>query len=281
MSAEHEYEHMIGEDSAELRPTSSPVPVHTPAEEDTQASQPAPAYVSTPEPVATPKLEPEPIRQATLRPFEPAADAYVVPQPPVSNDAPARSQSGGMVAREIIETFLLTLLIFWAVNTITGRFRIEGASMMPTMQEGEYILINKLAYYLEEPERGDIIVLQYPRDPSRDFIKRVIAVPGDEVVIENETVIVNGQLLSEPYINGPPKYSGDWTVPEGEYFVLGDNRNNSSDSHTWGFLPRNLIVGRGWVVYWPAAEMERVPHYEHPLGQVWQPDTQLIVSNEQ
>ncbi len=177
-----------------------------------------------------------------------------------------KSQSGSLIAREIVETILLTLLIFWVVNTVTGRFRIEGSSMMPTMQEGEYVLINKLAYYLDQPERGDIIVLNYPRDPSRDFIKRVIGLPGDVVEVRDQQVLINDTLLNEPYISAEPTYSGRWTVPDDQYFVLGDNRNNSSDSHTWEFLPEDLIVGKGWVIYWPFDKVERVPHYSHEVA---------------
>ncbi|MGB1250645.1 MAG: signal peptidase I [Candidatus Promineifilaceae bacterium] len=177
-------------------------------------------------------------------------------------------QSNSLIAREIIETFLLTLLIFWVVNTMTGRFRIEGSSMMPTMQEGEYVLINKMAYWLNEPTRGDIIVLHYPRDPSRDFIKRIIGVPGDVIEVkDNLTVTVNGTVLTEPYINAKPSYGGRWEVPQGQVFVLGDNRNNSSDSHTWGFLDEELIVGKGWAVYWPVNEVARIPHFDHIVNE--------------
>lgn len=233
------------------------------------------------------------VQQASLRPFDATATITaptrpaepVVATPNVDYDAEepvAQNQPSSLIAREIIETFLLTLLIFWAVNTVTGRFRIEGSSMMPTMQEGEYVLINKLAYYLDEPKHGDIIVLHYPRDPSRDFIKRVIGVPGDLVEITDGEVTVNGQLISEPYINGAPSYSGSWTVPADEFFVLGDNRNNSSDSHTWGFLPRDHIVGKGMVVYWPLDQMEPIPHYPHTIEDaVFAPTTPLIMLDDQ
>jgi signal peptidase I len=192
-------------------------------------------------------------------PFDPVAPESAEPSPtPV-----LYSQSRSAVVREIVETLLLTLLIFWLVNTATGRFRIEGSSMMPTMQEGQYVLINKLAYYLDDPARGDIIVLQYPRDPSRDFIKRVIGVPGDRIEIRDRTVFVNDIPLTEPYVNETPAYTGSWLVPDGEFFVLGDNRNYSSDSHSWGFVPRHEVVGRGWVVYWPVSSMQPVPHHPH------------------
>jgi signal peptidase I len=188
--------------------------------------------------------------------------------PPAAPAEPQREirQPTELVIREIVETLLLTLFIFWIVNAATGRFRIEGHSMLPTLQEGEYIIINKLSYYLEEPERGDIIVLQFPNDRSRDFIKRVIGLPGDQIEVSAGVVHVNGVSLQEPYIQDMPSYSGNWTVPEGQYFVLGDNRNNSSDSHNWSFLPQEDIVGKAWIIYWEPENWGLVPHYNHPVG---------------
>jgi signal peptidase I len=171
-----------------------------------------------------------------------------------------------LLVREIIETLLLTLFIFWIVNTATGRFRIEGYSMLPSLQEGEYIIINKLAYFLEEPARGDVVVLHFPNDRSRDFIKRIIGLPGDTINIADGVVTVNGVALNEPYINAPPSYGGSWTVPEDKYFVLGDNRNNSSDSHNWSFLPEEDIVGKAWIIYWEPDKWGLVPHYRHDIG---------------
>lgn len=164
--------------------------------------------------------------------------------------------------REIIETLLLTLLIFWVVNTMTGRFRIEGQSMEPTLHEGEYVLVNKLAYYLGEPDRGDIIVMHHSAE--RDFIKRIVGLPGDQVVInENHDVLVNGVKLNEPYLNGPPPSTGSWTVPDDSYFVMGDNRPNSSDSRAWGFLEADQIAGKAAAIYWPLADLQWAPHFDH------------------
>jgi len=195
---------------------------------------------------------------------------HIQPQPHSGVSVPAEprqfSQPAEVIIREIIETLLLTLFIFWLVNAATGRYRVQGHSMLPTMQEGEYLIINKLAYYLDQPQHGDIIVLHYPRDRTREYIKRVIGVPGDRIEIDNGQVRVNGVVLDEPYIADPPNYSGSWTVPDGNYFVLGDNRNNSSDSHSWLFLPRSDIVGKAWVVYWPYDEWQFVPHHNHPLN---------------
>ena len=179
--------------------------------------------------------------------------------------APKRKQPTSLLVREIAETLLLTLFIFWIVNAATGRFRIEGHSMLPTLQEGEYVIINKLSYYLEDPDRGDIIVLHFPNDRSRDFIKRVVGVPGDHVEVSNGVVKVNRIALDDPYITANPSYTGSWDVPEEHYFVLGDNRNNSSDSHNWSFLPREDIVGKAWVIYWGPENWGLIPHYEHSI----------------
>jgi signal peptidase I len=177
-----------------------------------------------------------------------------------------QSQPRGHLVREIVETLLLTLFIFWIVNTATGRFRIEGHSMLPTLNEGEYVIIDKLSYYLNEPERGDIIVLRFPNDRSRDFIKRVIGLPGDHIEVAGGVVKVNGHTLEEPYINAEPTYSGNWDVPDEQFFVLGDNRNNSSDSHNWSFLPEDDIVGKAWLIYWGPESWGLVPHFLHDIG---------------
>jgi signal peptidase I len=186
--------------------------------------------------------------------------------PPPAEETQKQKQPREALIREIIETLLLTVFIFWLVNTATGRFRIEGFSMLPTLQEGEYVIIDKLSYYLNEPERGDIIVLHFPNDRSRDFIKRVIGIPGDQIDISDGVVTINGVPLSEPYINAEPSYDGTWQVPEGQYFVLGDNRNNSSDSHNWSFLPRDDIVGKAWLIYWGPENWGLVPHYDHQVS---------------
>lgn len=173
----------------------------------------------------------------------------------------------GVLVREIIETLLLTLFIFWLVNTATGRYRVQGHSMMPTLEEGEYLIINKLSYYLDEPKRGDIVVMHYPRDRSREYIKRIIGIPGDHVEIGNGEVRVNGVVLDEPYTSSNPIYgTQSWIVPEDSFFVMGDNRNNSSDSRDWSFLPRSDIVGKASVIYWGIEDWGLVPHYSHPIG---------------
>ena len=189
------------------------------------------------------------------------------PQTSFDNELPVpeRKQPTELVIREILETLLLTFFIFWLVNSFVGRYRIDGSSMNPTMDNGQYLLINNFSYYLNEPKHGDIIVFKHPNS-DLNLIKRVIGVPGDHVVIQDRQVMVNGVLLNEPYIQADPTYSGDWIVPDGEFFVLGDNRNSSSDSHSWGFLPERNIIGKAMVVYWPISDWEEVPHFSHPLN---------------
>lgn len=182
--------------------------------------------------------------------------------------------------RDVLETLLLTVLIFLIVRSVVQNFKVEGRSMEPTLHNGQYLLINKATYWrldgnllgklnpgaeassdsavpashylFSPPERGDIIVFRYPKEPSRDFIKRVIGVPGDMVEIKNGVVYVNGKPLHEDYTADPPSYfQPAERVPEGNYFVLGDNRNNSSDSHVWGLVPEENIIGKAWFSYWP------------------------------
>jgi len=152
---------------------------------------------------------------------------------------------------DTLETILMALLLFLAINAVTSRVRVENISMEPTLQPGYLLIVNKLAYKLGEPQHGDIVVFHYMGDKNEDYIKRVIGLPGDEVNIENGTVYVNGIALSEPYIAAFPAYSGTWVVPEGSLFVLGDNRNNSSDSHQWGFVDMDDVVGKAVFIYYP------------------------------
>ncbi|HEY1408563.1 MAG TPA: signal peptidase I [Promineifilum sp.] len=180
---------------------------------------------------------------------------------PVETTAHHRPTSA--FVREIFETLLLTFFIFWTVNSLVGRYRIDGNSMNPTLFNGEYLIISNFAYQLDEPQRGDIIVFRHPSS-DLNLIKRVIGLPGDTIEVQNGEVRVNGQLISEPYIQASPTYNSSWVVPEGQFFVLGDNRNNSSDSHAWGYLPEDHILGKALLVYWPPSKWTKVPHFAFP-----------------
>ena len=168
---------------------------------------------------------------------------------------------------EIIETIVMTVLIFAAVRLLVQNFRIEGNSMEPNLHDGQYLIIEKVSYALSSPSRGDVIVFHYPNNPKRDFIKRIIGLPGETVEVRQGQLFVNGTLMEEPYKPDEGTYSwGPAIVGPDEYFVLGDNRNNSSDSHSWGMLPRSLIIGRAWLSYWPVANWGFIPHFSFPAA---------------
>lgn len=156
---------------------------------------------------------------------------------------------------------VLSLILFVVINAVSARIRVDGSSMEPTLHTGELVIVNKLAYKFSAPELGDIIVFHFPRDPDQEYIKRVIGAPGDQVAIQDGKVYVNGQEIAEPYISAPPVYPGNtWQVPEGQLFVLGDNRNNSSDSHNWGTVPMDYVVGKALFVYWPLDAWGMIDH---------------------
>ena len=162
-----------------------------------------------------------------------------------------REQKSRGFWRDLIETVLMAVVLFLLLNAVTSRVRVYNISMQPTLYEGNLLVVNKFAYKLGTPKRGDIVIFHYQGTPTEDYIKRVIGLPGDTVNISNGVVQVNGQTLTEPYIAALPKYTGTWMVPEGELFVLGDNRNLSSDSHDWGFVKQEWVVGKAVLVYWP------------------------------
>jgi signal peptidase I len=173
----------------------------------------------------------------------------------------AKGQWGNAV-RELAETILLTLVIFFMIRFAIENYRIEGYSMEPNFRDGQFLLINKVQYLFGHPERGDVIVFHYPANPKKNYIKRVIGLPGERVEIKEGKIVVDGVTLDEPYPYNFADY--DWgpvTVGADEYFVLGDNRPESSDSHSWGMLPAKNIVGKAWVSYWPPTDWGVVREY--------------------
>ena len=156
--------------------------------------------------------------------------------------------------RELVETAILTLAIFFVVRVALQNFRVEGDSMLPNLHNGEYILVNKVDYLLHPPQRGDIVVFKSAEGGDEDLIKRVIGLPGDEVQVRDGVVFVNGERWNEPYVNDefPDRsFFGPTTVPEGKVFVMGDNRANSRDSRFFGPLPIDNIEGEAFVIFWP------------------------------
>jgi signal peptidase I len=173
---------------------------------------------------------------------------------------------------DILEVVVFAVGIFFFVYLLIMRpHKIKGQSMHPNFPDAEYLLTEKVTYYLRSPVRGDVVVFTPPVSETDEFIKRVIALPGEKIVIEDGKVYLNGELLNEPYIsesirtaNGAFLSEGvEFVIPEGEYFVLGDNRPHSSDSRAWGPVKKKAISGRAWVVYWPLknAGTVKLPNY--------------------
>ena len=185
------------------------------------------------------------------------------------------------IFREFLEAVLLALVVFLFIQTSVQNFRVEGSSMHPTLEGGQYLLVNKLVYLkidqdrlsrivpfwnverheqhfaVHPPKQGDVIVFRFPRDPSRDFVKRAIGLPGDVVAMEDGFVRVNGKTLEEPYLTVRDTSDLDTVeLGEKEYFVLGDNRRGSNDSRNWGPVPEENILGKVWLVYWPLSNWD-------------------------
>jgi signal peptidase I len=176
-----------------------------------------------------------------------------------------------MLLRELVETVVLSLVIFLLIRMVVQNYRIESHSMMPNFQEGQFILVNKLAFKFSQPQRGEVIVFHNPGNTDEDYIKRVIGLPGDTVELREQTVYINGQPLPQPYTTNPlpPGYAfGPQTVPPDHLFVMGDNRPNSRDSRypEVGPIPEELIVGKAWLRVWPFSAFGLVPHYQLEPG---------------
>ncbi len=181
-----------------------------------------------------------------------------------------RLQRGGLL-REILDTIILIVLVYTFVNLLTSRFFIQGPSMLPNFHEGQFLIVSRAHYLLGQPGHGDIVVFDAPGDDNRAdnplLIKRLIGLPGDHIRIENSEVFVNGVQLNESYINEPEfrcsRYC-DLTLGENEYFLMGDNRNDSNDSRAFGPVTRDRLVGEAIVRYWPLDAVGLVAHLAYP-----------------
>jgi signal peptidase I len=167
--------------------------------------------------------------------------------------------------RDVLETLLLAAVIFVLVNTLTVRYEVQSISMEPTLHEGQYLIVSKFSYWLRSPQRGDVVVLDPPEQRSTiPYIKRVIGLPGERVEVRSGRVWIDGVALDEPYVSGPALYERTFELKSDEYLVLGDNRNNSSDSHVWGTLPEQNLIGKTIFRYWPLDKLGLIPHYGFP-----------------
>jgi signal peptidase I len=163
------------------------------------------------------------------------------------------------ILRDLVEVVVLALGLYLIATTTIQTVHVVGVSMTPTLQNNDLLIASRIDYRLHSPERGDIVILKSPLDPSHDYVKRVIGLPHDRILIRDHRVLVNGIVLDEPYVSGPT----DWTtaqdqtdgalVPDGMYFVMGDNRDHSSDSRVFGWISRDQIDGKVLVRFWPLA----------------------------
>ena len=167
--------------------------------------------------------------------------------------------------RETLIILIIAIVIFVGLQLIVQDYIIKEYCMEPNFQEGQRVLVSKIVYKFREPERGDVIVFHPPPPYSpkaTPFIKRIIALPGDTIEIKKGSVYVNDLQLNEPYIKEQPSYTFQrYTIPENDYFVLGDNRNNANDSHTGWTVPRQNIIGKAWLSIWPPSEWGLILNY--------------------
>jgi signal peptidase I len=170
------------------------------------------------------------------------------------------------ILREVVITVIIAAAVFALLRLTVQSYTVVMSSMEPTFQEGDCIMVSKVSYRSSGPQRGDVIIFNPPVDSQFPFIKRVIGLPGDIVEIKDGSVSINGTPLDEDeYISAQPNYTMSATqVPENEYFVLGDNRNNSTDSSQGWTVPRNNIIGKAWFVYWPPSKLGGVKHFRYP-----------------
>lgn len=193
---------------------------------------------------------------------------------PVAAAQPApprpRLQRSGLL-REIMETVILIVLVYTFVNLATSRFFIHGPSMQPNFHEEEFLIVSRVHYLLGQPARGDIVVFDAPGDDNRRdnplLIKRMIGLPGDHIRIENSEIFVNDVKLNEPYIAEPEFRCAtycDLVLGANEYFMMGDNRNDSNDLRAFGPVTRDRIVGEAIVRYWPLSAIGLVSHLAYP-----------------
>jgi signal peptidase I len=187
-----------------------------------------------------------------------------LPQQHAAEAAPARTSTASSLLRELVEVVVLAVILYFGISFAVQAVHVEGLSMFATLDDNDYLIANKIDYRLHAPQRGDIIILRPPTDNSKDFIKRIIALPGERLLISDGHVYINGHLLDEPYLPEAWTTLNNWggsdgeVVPPNDYFVMGDNRNRSQDSRIFGFIGRDRIDGRAWFRIWPLNHLGQI-----------------------
>ena len=188
--------------------------------------------------------------------------------------APQQNSAASSLLREVAEVIVLAIILYFGISFAVQAVHVEGLSMYATLDDNDYLIANKIDYRLHPPERGDIVILRPPTNNSTDFIKRIIGLPGERVLIRAGVVYINGHKLDEPYLpeawvndaNWPDNNSQGQVMGPNEYFVMGDNRNRSQDSRFFGPITRDRIDGKAWFRIWPLDHFgniyEKVPSLE-------------------
>jgi len=172
-------------------------------------------------------------------------------------------KKAGSIFLDVIETIVIALAIFVIVYLFLFQpHQVRGNSMFPNFHDGDYILTDKISYHLTNPKRNDVIIFTAPRNEDYDYIKRIIALPGETIRLEEKRIFVNNDTLEQSYLTDKTTFGGrfleigkETIIPQDNYFVLGDNRNHSSDSRDWGLVPKDNIIGKAWFRYWPLNNM--------------------------
>lgn len=185
--------------------------------------------------------------------------------------------------REIVETVVLTVLMFVIINLAVQNYDVTGPSMEPSLHNQERIMVDKVSYLFHSPARGDVIVFIAPPAPKDNYVKRIIGIPGDVISVDGDTVTLDSVTLNETYVD--PALQGNANppiikrvIPQGQYFVMGDDRRNSSDSRVWGFVPRDKIIGRAALIYWPFGQDNYglLPNVSPVFANVHQPTAKAV-----
>jgi signal peptidase I len=180
-----------------------------------------------------------------------------LPQQPADNASPEAPSTTSSLLRELFEVIVLAVILYFAISFAVQTVHVEGLSMFATLEDNDYLIANKIDYRLHAPQRGDIVILRPPTLSTTDYIKRVIALPGERLLIRDGFVYINGHKLDEPYLPEAWTVNTEWGTPNGEvippnqYFVMGDNRNRSQDSRVFGPIGRDRIDGKAWFRIWP------------------------------
>lgn len=175
-----------------------------------------------------------------------------------NNPEPSKLKSA---LREVAWTIIFALIILAIITFTTDMYRVYQTCMVPNIEPGDRLIVSEMSYRLHDPERGDIITLHPPQDPTITYIKRIVGLPGETIEIRDGVTCINGTPLEEPYLKEPMTQPFEAvTIPPGHYFVMGDNRDVAADSRVWGTLPRENIIGKAWLRYWPPGRLGRAPN---------------------